>query len=106
VSAVTSGGLSGLWLWSAADGVTRPLEGTQGAAGPFFAPDGGEVAFFAGGDLRRVPVEGGPVTTIASGVGGSSGSWAEDGTILFVRPFGPDAGSTRFRLAAAKPRRC
>jgi len=33
------------------------------------SPDGGWVTFWAGGAIRRVPIGGGPVSTVASGVG-------------------------------------
>jgi len=88
----TAGGVAGLYVWSAEDGVVRTLDDTVGAVGPFFSPDGREVAYFAGGDLRRMPIAGGPATTIAKEARGSSGTWGSDGTILFMRPFGPDAG--------------
>ena len=87
-----SGGQSSLWLWSAEDGQSRRLEDTSGGISPFFSPDGREVAFFAGDDLRRVPVDGGPATTITAAPVASSGSWGSGGTILFTRPVGADAG--------------
>jgi Tol biopolymer transport system component len=87
-----SGGTSNLWLWSAQEGQAQKLEDTTGATSPFFSPDGGELAFFAGDDLRRVPCGGGPATTIATAAGASSGSWGRAGTILVVKPVGPDAG--------------
>jgi Tol biopolymer transport system component len=87
-----SAGLSSLWLWSAEDGQAHRLEDTAAAISPFFSPDGREIAFFAGDDLRRVPCDGGPATTIAAAAGASSGSWGSAGTIVFARPVGPDAG--------------
>ena len=36
-------GVTSLWLWSAQQGDARRLEGTEGASGPFFSPDGREV---------------------------------------------------------------
>ena len=37
----------------------RALDGTEGAVGPFWSPDSRSIAFFSGGQLRRIPVEGG-----------------------------------------------
>jgi len=37
----------------------RPLAGTEGAANPFFSPDGQWLGFFAGGKLKKVSVSGG-----------------------------------------------
>jgi Tol biopolymer transport system component len=87
-----AGGVSSLWSWSAEDGQARRLEDTTGGISPFFSPDGREIAFFAGDDLRRVPVDGGPATTIASTALASTGTWGSGGTILFSRPVGSDAG--------------
>jgi Tol biopolymer transport system component len=88
----TSGGVLGLWMWSAEDGETRRLEDAAGGIGPVFSPDGREVAFFAWDDLKRVPAAGGPATVIATAALGGSGTWGRDGTILYMRPFGTDSG--------------
>ena len=37
-----------------------PISGTSGGYSPFFSPDGQSVAFAAGGELRKVPLSGGP----------------------------------------------
>jgi serine/threonine-protein kinase len=90
-----SGGASSLWVWSAEDGQARRLEDSGGGVSPFFSPDGREVAFFAGNDLKRAPIEGGPATTIAAVPLASAGTWSRDGTILLTRPVGADAGLYR-----------
>jgi serine/threonine-protein kinase len=63
------------------------MPGTDGAAQPFFAPDGRSVAFFAlGGELKRVPLDGGAPVTIARGLLNpqwSFGVWRDDDTIVF-----------------------
>ena len=59
----------------------NPMETTRGLT--FWSPDGRYVAMFAGGRLRRVPVDGGPVETIATLTGDFlGGSWGRDGTIV------------------------
>jgi Tol biopolymer transport system component len=88
----TSGGAPRLWLWSAEDGQSRRLEETVGATAPFFSPDGRDVAFFAEDSLKRVPATGGPANTIGPALLATSGTWGSDGTILFTRAFGPEAG--------------
>jgi Tol biopolymer transport system component len=60
----------------------RPIDGTDGAAGPFWSPDSKWIAFFAGGQLKKVPVDGGPVQSIAQAQGGQ-GSWNRAGQIIF-----------------------
>ena len=59
----------------------KPIAGTEGAAGPFFSPEGDWLAFFADTNLKKVALSGGPVQTLCSA--GSSGSWAPDGSIFF-----------------------
>ena len=58
------------------------LQGTDGADQPFFSPDGQWIAFFAGGKLRKVPVQGGTSVDIADVRNPRGGSWAEDGAIV------------------------
>ena len=41
----------------------EPIAGTEGAASPFFSPDGQWVAFFAGTKLKKVSVAGGAALT-------------------------------------------
>jgi len=99
-----AGGASSLWLWSAQDGLSHRLEDATGGIAPFFSPDGREVAFFAGDELRRVPCDGGPATTIVSVSGASSGSWGSAGSILFMKLFGPEAGIYAVPAAGGIPR--
>ena len=65
-----------------------PLAGTEGAQAPFFSPDGKWIAFFSGRDVKKVPVTGGPATTLATVSGESSGAWLHDGRILVAEKFG------------------
>jgi serine/threonine-protein kinase len=59
-----------------------PLTGTTGADQPFFSPDGEWIGFFAGNELRKVPVQGGaPVALTRSGVARGA-SWGDDGNIV------------------------
>lgn len=58
---------------------------SEGASGPFFSPDGRSLAFFAHGQLERMPREGAPPVMIAPAPTGLGGAWAEDGTIYFNR---------------------
>ena len=60
-----------------------PLAGTGGAAYPFFSPDGQWVAFFAGGQLKKVSVTGGAPVKVADAESGRGGTWADDDTIIF-----------------------
>jgi eukaryotic-like serine/threonine-protein kinase len=61
-----------------------PLNGTEEASTPFFSPDAQWVAFFADAKLKKVPVTGGVVVTLADAPDPRGGWWAEDGTIVFA----------------------
>ena len=63
-----------------------PIAGTENARVPFVSPDGKWVGFFARGELRKVPIEGGEPTTICpwpTGLGPNGAVWSGD-LILFA----------------------
>ena len=61
-----------------------PLAGTDGAANPFFSPDGQWIAFFAGDKLKKVSTTGGVAINLCDAPNGRGGTWADDDTILFT----------------------
>jgi serine/threonine protein kinase/Tol biopolymer transport system component len=58
------------------------LPGTEGAMSPFFSPDSQWVAFYAGGKLKKIAVEGGAAVTLCDASQLRGGSWGEDGNII------------------------
>jgi Tol biopolymer transport system component len=58
------------------------LRGSEGAYAPFFSPDGQWVAFFAGGKLRKLPIDGGEPVILCDAPAGRGGSWSDDGNII------------------------
>jgi Tol biopolymer transport system component len=67
-------------------GDTVTLTGTEGARMPFFSPDGAWLAFSDNGTNRllKVPTDGGSPTRLALVSGGvPTGSWGENGTLVF-----------------------
>src|SRR5260370_39457978 len=42
-----------------------PIALTEGAASPFFSPDGQWIAFYADGELKKIAVQGGAPVTLA-----------------------------------------
>jgi serine/threonine-protein kinase len=74
-----------------------PLAGTEGASQPFFSPDGRWLGFFAGGKLRKVPVEGGAPVTLCDAPRGRGADWGPDDSIIFA----PDGNTGLSQIAAA-----
>ena len=74
----------------------RLLPGTEAPTSPFWSPDSRAIAFFSGGQLKKVDVSGGTPQVVCPGSDAAGGTWNADGTILFT-------GSTGalFRVAAA-----
>jgi eukaryotic-like serine/threonine-protein kinase len=77
-----------LWMRSLDSDTARPLEGTEGASRPFWAPDARSIGFFADGQLKRIDLDGGLVRTLATALQSRGGTWGTQGTIVFA------AGST------------
>jgi Tol biopolymer transport system component len=69
------------------DGDVTSLAGTEGVYGnPFWSSDAKYVAFFAGPQLKRVAVTGGPVASVCACESAyfSGGSWNDEGVLLFA----------------------
>ena len=65
------------------DPTAKRLEGTLGASNVFFSPDGQWLGFSAGGAIKKIPADGGPVATLCTSCGSYGASWTPDGTIVF-----------------------
>lgn len=70
-------------------GLTRQLEGIDGAATPLWSPDGRFLAFLAEGKLRRVAAAGGPPQVVCDADWEAGTSWGARDVMLFSQP-GPD----------------
>jgi Tol biopolymer transport system component len=71
------------------------VEGSSGAAFPFWSPDGQSLGFFAAGKLRIGRAAGGGIQNIADAKAGRGGAWSPRGVILFA----PDIDSPIMRVA-------
>jgi len=88
----------GRWLvFAATDGETlrlfkrsleqfnaAPIPGTEGGDHPFFSPDGRWVGFFAGGKLKKAPLDGGLPQVLADAPRPWGAAWGQDGTIAYI----------------------
>jgi hypothetical protein len=85
----------GLWLRDLAEVEPSRLAGADGAASPFWSPDGREIGFARAQALWRVGLEGGAPKRICELPAGEleGGSWGEDGHVVFGLATGGWTGS-------------
>jgi eukaryotic-like serine/threonine-protein kinase len=79
-------GKSVLWVQPLDGAAPRSLPGTEGAASPFWSPDGKSIGFFAGYGrmLLRVEAIGGtPLAVCQVAATARGGTWTSDGQIIF-----------------------
>ena len=84
-----------IWIRPLASEAARRLDGTEGAALPFWSPDSREIGFFAGGQLKSVAASSGPVRVLCDSVALPFGaSWGREGVIVY------SAGSQLYSVKA------
>ncbi|HEY0593085.1 MAG TPA: protein kinase [Thermoanaerobaculia bacterium] len=99
-----AGGGSRLWIHSLDTGANEILPGTEGAASPFWSPDGTAIGFYAAGMLRRVDLGTKSVQGICSvSKTGAVSDWGPDGTILFVENAGAPGIVKRVKATGGTP---
>ena len=86
-----------LWIRPLNTSVAQPLAGTEGAAFPFWSPDSRSIAFTAQGKLKTIDTSGGPPVTLADATLAATGSWNNDGVILYT----PTGGSRIHRVSVS-----
>jgi len=78
-----SGVTTRLWVRALDSIAAMPLNDTEGADYPFWAPDGQSLGFFADGKLKRIEVAGGPAQPLADAPNARGGTWGRTGVIVF-----------------------
>ena len=73
-----------LWVRSLDAITAQNLPGTEGATSPFWSPDSRSLGFFAGGNLKKIDLSGGPPITLCDAPDNRGGSWSRDGVIVFA----------------------
>ncbi len=73
-----------LWVQDLDQQQPRAIEGTEGAKAPFWSPDSDFIAFAAGGELKKVSVQGGLATRLCELPDDffQGGSWSPDGEVI------------------------
>jgi Tol biopolymer transport system component len=92
-----SSGTRRLWLRPLSSATARAMPGTEGAAIPFWSPDSRNIAFFAGGELRRTAVAVQGVQAICPAPNPRGGAWSPNDVIVF----GPAASGPLMQVPAS-----
>ena len=100
LAATSADGTSRIWLRPLDSTDLRPLAGTEGAAQPFWSPDGTTIAFVTASEIRKLTLSGGAVQRVCAlpRLGFNGGTWNQLGTIAFSSG---GASGTLFQVAAA-----
>ena len=101
--AFTAADLQGkLWVQDLDQQRPRAIEGTEGAWAPFWSPDSDFIGFAAGGEVKKVSVQGG----LASGLCQlparhfHGGSWSPDGEVIVFSSGPPGGGHSLYEVPA------
>src|SRR5439155_10651368 len=79
------------------------LSGTEGAADPFFKPDGQWIGFFAGRKMKKVSVRGSAVITLCDAPDARGAAWGEDDNIIATLDSSTGIGLSRVPTAGGPP---
>ena len=84
IAFATSGVERKFWVQDLDQQQPRAIEGSDGARAPFWSPDSGFIGFAAGGELKKVSVQGGLATRLCELPGARflGGSWSPDGEVI------------------------
>jgi len=77
-------GTSQLYLRRMDEFEAQPLDGTEGAFGPFFSPDGQWIGFLTQGQVMKVSIKGGKPQTLTEAGNVYGADWGPGDTIIFA----------------------
>jgi Tol biopolymer transport system component len=86
-----------IWLRALDRLNAQTVNGSEGAAFPFWSPDSRFLAFFAEGKLKKLDVSGAPPQTLCDAAQSDGGTWNRDGVIVFA----PTFQAPLFRVSAS-----
>jgi Tol biopolymer transport system component len=96
-AASDSAGTARLYARPVNSAAFRAVPETEGAVIPFWSPDSRQIAFFAGGNLKRIGIDGGGAQVLAPAPSPRGGSWSPDDIIVFA----PAASGPLMRIPAS-----
>ncbi len=76
-------GTNRIWIRPINSLEAYPLLNTENAKRFFWSPDGKNVAFFVGNQLKRIPISGGQAQLVCQGPTGADGCWSSTDLIIF-----------------------
>jgi Tol biopolymer transport system component len=76
-------GVNRIWVRPVSSLEAFPLLGSENAKRFYWSPDGRNIAFFVGSQLKRVSISGGQPQLVCQGPNGSDGSWSTSDLIIF-----------------------
>ena len=93
-----------IWTETFATSTPHDLPGTEDAGSPFWSPDGRSIGFLVQGQLKRIEVATGAVSSIAIAPSVSSGvTWSAENVIVFAARYAifaaPASGGSPTRVA-------
>ena len=84
IAFITAGSEGKLWVQDLDQREPRAIDGTEGAMYPFWSPDSDFIGFAAGGELKKVSVQGGLAIRVCElpGTSFQGGTWSPDGEVI------------------------
>ena len=84
IAFITAGAEGKLWVQDLDQPQPRAIDGTEGARTPFWSPDSDFIGFAAGGELKKVSVQGSLAIRVCElpGTFFRGGTWSPDGEVI------------------------